>query len=68
MVTAYEDEEKWDKATSGFVVNYIRKPFEDKDLIATIDKFFHGKEDEMVMETFEKHIEKRKEYHKEDNL
>ena len=65
MVTAYEDEEKWDKATSGFVVNYIRKPFEDKDLIATIDKFFHGKEGEMVMETFEKHIEKRKEYHKE---
>lgn len=64
MLTAWEDEEKWDKATSGFVVNYIRKPFKSEELLATLDGFFHGKEAKMVLDTFEKHIEKREEFHK----
>jgi len=63
MLTAWEDEEKWDRATSGFVVNYIKKPFKGEELISTIDKFFQGKEGEMVLETFEKHISKREEFH-----
>jgi CheY-like chemotaxis protein len=62
MLTAWEDEEKWDKATSGFVINYIKKPFKSEELIATADNFFKGKEGKMVLETFEKHIEKRKEF------
>jgi len=59
MLTAYEDGEKWEKATDGFVVDYIKKPFEPADLIATADNFFAGKEAEMTIKTFEKHIEKR---------
>ncbi|MFH1361111.1 MAG: response regulator [bacterium] len=59
MLTAYEDQEKWDKATSGFVIDYIKKPFEPTDLIATVDGFFQGKDAEMTIKTFEKHIEKR---------
>lgn len=64
MLTAWEDEEKWDRATSGFVVNYIKKPFKSDELIATIDKFFEGKEGKMVLDTFEKHIAKREEFEK----
>jgi CheY-like chemotaxis protein len=62
MLTAWEDEEKWDRATSGFVVNYIKKPFKTDELVGTIDKYFEGKEGKMVLETFEKHIQKRDEW------
>ncbi|MDD5382146.1 MAG: response regulator [Candidatus Margulisbacteria bacterium] len=62
MLTAWEDEEKWDKATSGFVINYIKKPFKSEDLILTIENFFAGKEGKMVLDTFEKHIGKREEF------
>jgi CheY-like chemotaxis protein len=64
MLTAWEDEDKWDKATSGFVVNYIKKPFHAEELIETLDSFFEGKEEKMVIDTFEKHIEKREEWKK----
>jgi CheY-like chemotaxis protein len=62
MLTAWEDEEKWDKATSGFVVNYIKKPFKSGEVLATLDNFFAGKDAKMVLDTFEKHIEKREEF------
>lgn len=65
MLTAWEDSEKWDRATSGFVVNYIKKPFVSEELISTIDKFFEGKEGRMILDTFEKHIQKREEFKKE---
>lgn len=64
MLTAWEDEEKWDRATAGFVVNYIKKPFKSDELISTIDKFFEGKDTKMVLDTFEKHIKKREEFKK----
>ena len=66
MLTAWEDAQKWEEATDGFVINYIRKPFDDKELIETIDKYFEGKEADMVLKTFEKHIEKRPELEKRD--
>ena len=66
MLTAWEDEEKWDRATSGFVINYIKKPFKSEDLISTVDGFFQGKEEKMVLKTFEKHLEKREEFKKKD--
>src|SRR3989339_187145 len=56
MLTAWEDEEKWEKATSGFVINYIKKPFKTEDLLMTIEKFFEGDETKMVLNTFEKHL------------
>lgn len=62
ILTAWEDEEKWDRATSGFVVNYIKKPFKSEELISTIDGFFKGEGGEMVLNTFEKHIERREEF------
>ncbi len=64
MLTAWEDEEKWDQATSGFVVNYIRKPFKSEDLLNTLKNFFEGREARMVLDTFEKHIEKKEEFRK----
>ena len=64
MLTAWEDEEKWDKATSGFVVNYIKKPFKSEELLATARSFFEGREARMVLDTFEKHIEKQEEFKK----
>ena len=64
MLTAWEDEDKWDQATSGYVVNYIKKPFKSEELIKTLDEFFEGDEAKMVMKTFERHIEKREEYRK----
>ena len=62
MLTAYEDEEKWDCATCGFIINYIKKPFKDEELISTVDNFFADNEEKMVLDTFEKHIEKREEF------
>lgn len=61
ILTAFEDAEKWERATSGFVVNYIKKPFKNEEIIATIDEFFSGQGAEMTLKTFEKHIAKRKE-------
>jgi len=64
MLTAYEDEEKWDKATSGFVVGYLKKPVVEEELIRTIDRFFLGDDArvKMTVETFARHIEKREEF------
>ena len=64
MLTAYEDKEKWDRATDGFVINYIKKPFDNADVIATADQFFAGKEVEMTIKTFENHIDKMDEWKK----
>lgn len=65
MLTAWEDEEKWNRATAGYVVNYIRKPFKAEELLGTIDKFFEGDEGDLVMKTFEKHLQKKEEFRKE---
>lgn len=62
MLTAWEDEEKWEKATSGFIVNYIRKPLEKKELLETVDRFFRGEDAKMTLDTFEKHIDKMAEF------
>lgn len=64
MLTAWEDSEKWDKATAGFVLNYIKKPFNSEELLSTIDKFFSGDETKMVLNTFEKHLQKKEEFKK----
>ena len=66
MLTAYEDEDKWDKATSEFVVNYIKKPYKDEEILTTIKRYFNGvrEQGKMVLETFEKHMEKREEWKK----
>ena len=61
MLTAWEDADKWDKATSGFVVNYIKKPFRSEELLSTLESFFEGDEGKMVLKTFEKHIAKKEE-------
>ena len=64
MLTAYEDAEKWDRATSGFVINYIKKPFDEKELLETAEKFFSGDGTDQIIRTFEKHIAKRDELKK----
>ena len=66
MVTAYEDEEKWDRATSGFISGYLKKPVGKADLLAKLDRFF-SKPDaryDMTLDTFEKHIDKMAELKK----
>jgi len=68
MVTAYEDEEKWDKATNGWVVGYITKPFDPLTLVSVIDRFFSNPEAyvDMTLETFERHIQKKEEFKKKE--
>jgi len=67
MMTAYEDEEKWDRATSCFVCDYLKKPVVENELIAALDKFFSGDRarTDMTLKTFEKHIDKREEFKRE---
>lgn len=67
MVTAYEDEEKWERATNEFIVGYITKPFESQKLLSEIDLFFSDEKApaHMTLDTFEKHIEKREEFKKQ---
>ena len=62
LLTAWEDKEKWDKAVEGFVAGYITKPFERDNLINTIDRYFQGGDEQLILETFEKHLKKEKEY------
>lgn len=64
MLTAYEDEEKWDRATSGFVAGYLKKPVVEKELLAAMDRFFSSDEAQakMTLATFEKHIGKKEEF------
>jgi CheY-like chemotaxis protein len=66
MVTAFEDNEKWDKATSGFVAGYINKPFREKQLLENLEKYFSSekKKFDMVLDTFGKHIDKQEELRK----
>ena len=61
MVTAYEDEEKWNKATDNFVVGYITKPFAPETLIAALDRYFSSEQAyiDMTLDTFKRHMEKR---------
>ncbi|KAF0133949.1 MAG: response regulator [Candidatus Saganbacteria bacterium] len=40
IVSAYEDQEKWGKAMEGFVAGYLRKPFNNSNLLAYLDMFF----------------------------
>jgi CheY-like chemotaxis protein len=63
MVTAYEDAEKWDRATSGFVAGYIKKPIVEKEVVDAVKRFFSNPDSryKMTIETFEKHIQKREE-------
>ncbi|OGB90062.1 hypothetical protein A2625_01855 [candidate division WOR-1 bacterium RIFCSPHIGHO2_01_FULL_53_15] len=66
MLTAYEDEEKWDRATSGFVAGYIKKTEIKDQLLTSIERFFINpdKRYKMTIETFEKHIDKKDEWKK----
>jgi CheY-like chemotaxis protein len=64
MMTAYEDADKWERATQGIVAAYLKKPYREDELIKTLDRFFSGEQEKikMEMETFEKHIERRKKF------
>lgn len=66
MVTAYEDEEKWEKATDNWAVGYITKPFESKKLLAAIERFFSSEKSaiDMSIDTIYRHIQKREEFRK----
>lgn len=67
LVTAYEDEEKWERATSGFVAGYITKPFEEDVLLSTLEQYFSSDKAgiKMVLDTFDKHIDKREKFKQE---
>jgi len=64
MLTAYEDADKWDRATSGLVSGYLKKPVAKEDLLASIERFFSSPSarDEMTVDTFKKHIDKKEEF------
>lgn len=61
LVTAYEDEEKWDKATDGLAAGYITKPLDKNNLLALLDKLFSSEDAriEMIGETLMQGFEKR---------
>jgi len=68
MVTAYEDEEKWEKATSGLVAGYITKPLDKQKLLAQIDKLFSSEDAkyEMIGSTLVQGFEKREQRRQEE--
>ena len=51
IITAWEDHDKFEKAREGAVVGYIKKPFNSKELIESIDRFFEGKSKWMTEQT-----------------
>lgn len=62
MVTAYEDAEKWDKATNEFVAGYIKKPFKSADILGKLDRLFseEGGQEEMIADTIVESFDKVK--------
>jgi len=68
IVSAYEDPEKWDKALSGHVAGYIKKPYERKALLDKIDFFFSKYDDassKMISDTLLEGIERMEKLEKE---
>lgn len=67
MLTAFEDQEKWDKALEGYIAGYIRKPFDRKDLLAKVDRFFSRDQEEpykMVSDTIVEGLDRMEEMKK----
>ncbi|MFH2034322.1 MAG: response regulator [Candidatus Margulisiibacteriota bacterium] len=60
MLTAYEDADKWEKATDGHVAGYLKKPFKEEELLKTLERYFSSADEKtkMIFETFEKHVDK----------
>ena len=50
IVSAYEDEEKRAKASSGKVAGYLTKPFDDKALLIHLNLFFKSGGDDFLVE------------------
>lgn len=48
IVTAWEDEEKWEKARQGFAAGYIRKPFDINNVLGHLEEFFSGHQEHMI--------------------
>lgn len=68
IVSAYEDPEKWDKALSGHVAGYIKKPYDRKGLLNKLDFFFSNYDDsssKMVSDTLLEGVERIEELKKE---
>ena len=68
LVTAYEDEDKWLDAATGFVAGYIKKPLKEKEVTDVLRRFFRGEEEDMARETMEDYLageELRKKIRKE---
>lgn len=70
LLTAHEDKEKWSKATSavsGMVAGYLKKPLNEEELIATIDKCIFGNDiGSMMDETRTKKYAKLEEFKKNE--
>jgi CheY-like chemotaxis protein len=58
LITAFEDEEKWEKATLEWAMGYLTKPYEPKELLEIIDRYFRGDEDRLMTETIDKSIDR----------
>ncbi|NQU16706.1 MAG: response regulator [Candidatus Saganbacteria bacterium] len=48
ILTAFEDEDKWEKARQGAAAGYILKPFREDVLLGKVDEFFKGHLDRMI--------------------
>lgn len=70
ILTAYEDKEKWSRATSplsGMAAAYLKKPVKEEELISAIDRcLFSGEPGTMIDETREKKYMRLEEFEKEE--
>jgi len=64
LETAYEDEEKWQRALKGKVVGYLIKPFTAEQILKNLDVFFEGEaaKEGMKILTYDQYFEKFKKY------
>lgn len=60
MLTAWEDQDKWQKAREGGAAGYLKKPFKEQELMYAVDRFFAGKQRWMVEKTKWELMEKEK--------
>lgn len=67
IVSAYEDDQKWQKALHGKIHGYITKPFSADQLLNTVKLAFEGEsaKEDMKINAYDKYFDKFKKYRRE---
>ncbi len=67
ILTAYEDQDKWDKAMTNLVAGYIKKPYDRQVLLHALNMYFKNNDSpkQMIARTYREGLDKLNDYDKD---